>query len=90
MGIDLLHKENRLSALLEPKLIYDLSIDRTVGVIKSINRADGEYFLSVLKSPCTDIESIESRRAVLQDFKTSQKLIDELSSLFSRFSELKI
>ena len=89
MGIDLLHKENRLSALLEPKLIYDLSIDRTVGVIKSINRADGEYFLSVLKSPCTDIESIESRRAVLQDFKTSQKLIDELSSLFSRFSELK-
>ena len=89
MAIDLLFKGSRLSALLEPKLIYDLLIDRTVGAIKSIDKADGEYFLTVLKSPCADIGSIEFRRAVLQDFKDSPKLIGELSSLFSRFSELK-
>lgn len=89
MAINLLFKGSQFSALLESKLIYDLSIDRTVGAIKGIDKADGEYFLTILKSPCADIGSIGFRRAILRDFKDYPKLIDELSSLFSRFSELK-
>ncbi len=89
MAIDLLFKGSKSAASLDPKLIYDLSLDRAIEALKGVDKKDCVYFLDALRSPCTDIESIEYRRAILNDLKNFSVVFNRLNDLFSHFSELK-
>ncbi len=89
MAVNLLYTNANPSARLDAGFVYNISLDRAAKAIKNADSKDIEYFLTVISSPCADIETIEFRREILRDLTVSPALFSSLSSLFSRFEELK-
>ena len=68
--------------------IYNLNIDRMVesACQSAIN---GEYFLSVLSKPLTEVGDVTYRREILQDLIDSPAVLDGLISVFKGYDSLR-
>lgn len=65
------------------KVIIDLQIDRAFRTICP-DTVIREAFLNVLLTPCTDIDEIQHRTAVLQEFVRVPQMLDKLIELVRR------
>ena len=70
------------------KVITDLQIDRSFRLICP-DTVIREAFLNVLLTPCTDIEEIRQRTAVLNEFVRVPQMLDKLIELVRRILVIK-
>ncbi len=68
--------------------VYDLSVDKAVRELCASGET-GAYTLEVLKSPLKTAEEVEYRQAVLMDFVSSPKLLEELQDIFKNYDTLQ-
>lgn len=80
---DQLYGESELS-----DVVYDLSIDKTVGRICP-DRRRTDYFLNIVRHPLTDVEEIRYRQKIFADFIEFPGLFDQLKLIFSRYDKIK-
>ena len=88
MAISLLHPTQNNANPLPERMLYHLSLDRAFAYVCTDARKR-ECFLSVVSALSCDQKELLYRQEILQDFVRNPALRDELSSLTSRFEELK-
>ncbi|MBQ2767782.1 MAG: hypothetical protein IJF49_06870 [Clostridia bacterium] len=88
MAISLLHTTASSPHMADKRLIYHLSLDRTMAYICA-DTPKRQHFLDHLCVPVIDRETIEYRQDILHDFIRYPQLLHDLISLFSRFRDLR-
>ena len=91
MAISILHLENSISHAqpLSERNLYHFSLDRSFSrICNDVKKR--KYFLSVISQLTDDKDEIVYRQEVLRDFENNPSLIEQFTSLSSRFEELQI
>jgi len=91
MKYSLLYRDtdNIKTAVMDPSVLYDLSVDRMVRMISSDARRS-DYFLGIISKPLTGLDDIRYRQEIFEDFLNIPRLYDDVKTIFNRYDKVKL